>query len=159
MYPIPILKQIAEAERIERAIRRQQEKYPPGGRPSTTQTASFPAFSGDTEEELITIFKAYLAAVGKNTRGNKRLGRKTLFADLVTDFWMLKKHGVTLPRHKHLSKKACEYGLGETLRKHGLTIHSDKLLTTNSRIRLGIAKKHHSLFARVSDAIEKKLPP
>jgi len=156
---MPIQKQITEAERIERAIKRHLEKYPPGGRPSTKKIACFPTFSGDTEEELMANFTAYLSALGKITRGNKRLGRKALIASLVMDFGILKKQGITLPRHKHLSKKAIGYGLGDTLRKHGLTIHSDKLITTNSRIRLSIAKNHCSLFTRISDAVEKKIPP
>lgn len=111
-------------------------------------------FVADSLVELDVLHQAWDQAIGQPVRGNKRLGRPRLYADLVQHFTELRRLGVTLPRGKSLSARACEYGLGDILRKHGCTSYSDAELVRSSSKRHILASKMNSVFVRISDAVK-----
>ena len=111
-------------------------------------------FVADSLGELNVLHQAWDQALGQPVRGNKRLGRPRLYADLVQHFTALRRLGVTLPRGKSLSAQAFKYGLGDILRKHGCTDYSDLELIRNSFKRQALATKMNSVFNRVSDAVK-----
>lgn len=128
------------------------------GRPrkavTTKDTPALAVFVADSLHELDVLHQAWHQAIGQPVRGNKRLGRPRLYADLVQHFTTLRRLGVTLPRGRSLSARACKYGLGDILRKHGCTRYTDVELVRNSVKRQALATKMNSVFNRVSDAVK-----
>ncbi len=111
-------------------------------------------FIADDEKSLNQCLAVYFNAVGKKGPGNKRLGKRELYADLVKYFLVLKQHGVTLPRNKSLSKRAFQFGLGVILRCHKYTNLSDVLLLKSGLQRNKIAANMDRIFSRVADSVE-----
>lgn len=154
--PKSIEKQIAEAEKIEKTIKRNLENHPPAGRPKTKESTDkkYPVYVENSEQALDESLAIHAKVVGSKTRGNKRLGKEALYADLIQAFKTLKELGITLPKNKSLSKKAIPHGLGEILRKHGLTTLSDDDLMENSSERQLIANANNGIFERVAGQID-----
>jgi hypothetical protein len=150
--PLPqqVQRQLREADNIVRAIQFNSFKRPKRGQKGQVRYGPFIWFSADSDPELAMQLNAYWNAVGKKARGNKRIGKAALYADLVKHFLLLKRKGVTRPRNKSLSKKACQFGLGEILRRHGCTKVSDHLLLNNGIARQKIATRMDRIFSRVS---------
>jgi hypothetical protein len=121
------------------------------------------ALIADTEEELIEKTEAFIAAVGKKMPGNKRAGRMRMYAALVSDFYLLKKMGIILPRNKNLSLQSMQYGLARTLIEFNLTDQPEEVLLSQKAkgvaARRKIAFSRDRVFARVADAVEHKLDP
>lgn len=111
-------------------------------------------FVADSLAELDVLQQTWEQAIGPPVRGNKRLGRQRLYADLVQHFIELRRRGVTPPRGRSLSARACAYGLGDILRKHGCTSYSDAELVRSSAKRHILASKMSSVFLRISDAVK-----
>lgn len=90
----------------------------------------------------------------KNTRGNKRLGVRQYYADLLNCFLELKEMGITLPKNV-LSHKACNSSLITTLKKHGKIpkelVNRSKF---NSQDREKIRKSNESGFNRVISVLK-----
>jgi len=87
--------------------------------------------------------------VVKPTRGNKRLGNKFLYYDIFNYFQFLQGLDIALPKNM-LSKKACEHGLLDILKKHKrIPLELLHKRTFNSRERERIRKSNESIFARV----------
>lgn len=158
MHPLPkqVLEQMRDAVAIEEGIAREIFKRPKPGpaRSSREPKTLIASFTANSESELERQLHVHRSVIGKKARGNKRIGRAELYADLVAHFMLLKHRGVTLPRNKSLSKKACEFGLGEILRRHGSTDLSDSLILKSGTARNQIAAKMDRLFTRVAAEVE-----
>lgn len=153
--PCQVQKQLVEAEAIQRQIEQHNFRLPkPGPQPAHPKVGFVPALCADSEAELLGLMRSFSKSVGPVLRGNKRLGRAALYADLIQYFYLLRQRDITLPRNKSLSAKACAYGLGVILRKHGCTEFSDNRLETNSRSRQEVASKMDRIFSRVAEAVE-----
>ena len=111
-------------------------------------------FVANSQIEIDVLLETWTQAIGQPVRGNKRLGRLRLYADLVQHYTELRRLGVTLPRGKSLSALACQYGLGDILRKHGCTRYSDAELIQSSSKRHIVATKMHSVFLCISNAVK-----
>lgn len=154
LLPRQLQDQLREVDEWYRGLRTFAFKHPKRG-PKPCHVYEPPIlFIADDERESSHQLHVFLAAVGEKKRGNKRIGRQALYADLVKYFLLLKRHGVTLPRNKNLSKKACQYGLGEILRRHKCTLLSDNLLMKSGTERSVIAARMDRIFSRVADCIE-----
>lgn len=85
----------------------------------------------------------------KNTRGNKRLGVRQYYADLLEYFLDLKKMEITLPKNV-LSSKACNLSLITILKKHGkMPKEFENRSKFNSQDRERIRKSNESGFKRI----------
>jgi hypothetical protein len=160
--PLHVLRALAEIAKHERTIELYKANNPQRGpEPRPKKAAPAPALVADTEQELNELTQAFKAAIGNHARGNRRLGRKRLYAALIQDFYRLKKLGINLPRNKSLSRKATMYGLAETLFSHGITQESESLITSKSSagvaLRKRIAMANDRVFRRVADAVEGKI--
>jgi len=113
---------------------------------------------GSTLPDLKKQLAELSEVVGEVARGNKRIGRAGLYAELLAHFRTLRQRGVTLPRGKSLSSDACSHGLGDILRKHRYTTCSDKKLMTNGKERARIGNSLSRVFERVAQAVEKPTP-
>jgi hypothetical protein len=115
---------------------------------------SFGVFVADNLEELDHMLSLHRQIVGPAYRGNKRRGKSQLYADLLQFFMSLKKDGITLPRNKCLSRKVCQLGLGDILRRHGCTERNDVALAVNQNsCRERLAVKMNGIFTRVTEAL------
>ena len=151
--PPPIQRQLRAVANIERHLEIALFKKPKRG-PIKPVIYSPPiGFSADSDPELDTQLKAYWGAVGKKARGNKRIGKAALYADLVQHFLLLKHKGISLPRNKSLSKQACQFGLGEILRRHGCTPLSDNMLLKSGIERNKVAAKMDRIFSRIASFV------
>lgn len=134
-------------------------KRGPKALPQATTPA--PSLIADSEEELNDLLIAFQAAVGHKKPGNKRLGRKLLFAALVQNFCQLKKQGITLPSNKHLSRNATLHGLAQTLVTFGLANDDESVIMSHSAEGVAARKKlavsYDRVFTRVAHAVEGKL--
>ena len=158
--PAQLDAQILDAKARMLAIARHIELNPkPGPAPVKRERTSFAVLTAADSTALEERVCAYGAAIGPKVRGNKRLGKKALYADLVVAFDMLRRQGIVLPRNKSLSKKAFQFGLGDVLRLHGCTNQKDKLLVSNGGARKAVAVRMDRIFSRIADAVEKKTPP
>lgn len=154
LLPRQLQDQLREVDKWERELRRFAFKHPKRGPKPTKKLGPVIMFITDNEKDTARHMRIFINAVGKKVRGNKRIGKQALYADLVKYFLLLKRHGVTLPRNKSLSKKACQYGLGEILRRHECTSLSDNLLIKSGSERSVIAARMDRIFNRVADCIE-----
>lgn len=154
LLPRQVQDQLREVDAIEREIENYLFRHPRRGPKKIHIRAPFIMFITDNEKDTTRHIQIFNNAVGKKVRGNKRIGKKALYADLVKYFLLLKRHGVTLPRNKNLSKKACQYGLGEILRRHERTSLSDNLLMKSGSERNIIAANMDRIFSRVADCVE-----
>lgn len=153
--------QIAEADRIEywiaqslSQIQNQQTMRPkPGPKPKILPKKPLVCLSANTAKEMDRLLLMHGAAIGKRARGNSRIGRTLMYAELLQHFILLKRNGITLPRNKSLSAKACQYGLPEILRRHECTDLSDKVLLNGIK-RKQLADKMDRIFSRIADVIE-----
>lgn len=153
--PAQIVWQEYEAARIEREIERHMAAHPkPGPEPVEKEPTPLVALAADTEQELDRLLSAFNAVIGRPARGNKRLGLKAMYAELVEHFFYLKRLGITLPKNKSLSAAACSHGLGEILRRHKKTTYSDTELLTNGQKRLEVASKMDRVFGHVASYVE-----
>jgi hypothetical protein len=142
----------AEAEQIERWILTSRPNR--GGRPRAPVKHN--VFTGNTLEDLDATVFAHTKAIGKKTRGNRRLGEVEFYADLVKSVMEMRRAGILPPKGGSLSRWACDpqFGLGEILRKHKkISEKQMKALETSSEIRLEIGKKMSRQFTRVSDSL------
>jgi hypothetical protein len=153
LLPVSIQHQLREVEANERRIEYDLFKNPKRGRIKRVIYSPTIGFSADSDPELETKLKAYWGAVGKKARGNKRIGKAALYAELVQHFLLLKHKGITPPRNKSLSKKACQFGLGEILRCHGCTDLDDHVLMTNGIKRNKVAAKMDRIFSRIASFV------
>lgn len=155
LLPIQVQNQLRESEQIQRRIEHWDLVHPKRGRPKTQRIrAAMPSFAGDTPGELDTLIAAHAGAVGPPNRGNKRIGQSDFYAALVREFAKLKRWGVTLPRNKSLSRRACQYGLGDVFREYGITTCNDNVLAKNSKERKRIANRCDRSFTRVANALK-----
>jgi hypothetical protein len=106
-----------------------------------------------TQVERDTFGNMFDNCIGKRARGNKRIGKTELYADLIMHFSLLKRRGIPLPRNKRLSAKACQHGLGEILRRHGCMQFSDTELARNGEKRQGVAARMDRIFAHVASIV------
>lgn len=161
VLPLHVLKAMHGVEAFERKINIKKELYPKRGPVPQARRVQHAVFIGDSPDELDELTKAFQFAVGANIRGNRRLGRKHIYAALVQCFFNLKKLGIKLPRNKYLSRAATLHGLAETLVAHGLTHCSKEEIKSPKAngvvARLKLARKHDRLFSRVADATEGKI--
>lgn len=149
--------QSVDAEKILERINDYNLMHPKRG-PRKIHPKSLPVvgFCAETEAELDNLLRLYRVVVGKPAKGNSRRGKKaSLYADLVSHFSLLRQQGVTLPRGKSLSAKACQYGLGEILRRHGYDIPSDQVLLRDGRARRDVANMMDGIFSHVTAAFKK----
>lgn len=162
LLPRQLQDQLCEVDEWERGLRAFAFKHPKRGPKPTKKLDPVIMFfarneigkEADSVKELDRQWRIFFNAVGKKVRGNKRIGEKALYADLVKYFLLLEQHGVTLPRNKSLSKKACQYGLGEILRRHGCFDLSDNQLMKSGLIRNKISAKMDRIFSRIADSVE-----
>ncbi len=161
--PEQIQRQIDHADHVhKRFLEKLKEKaaHKRGPKPLKQRGAPVAIVIGETYRESESLYDALVSAIGKPARGNKRQGRRALYADLVMAFAELQRLGITLPRNKSLSARACMHGLGEVLRRHGCTEESDLALIKNANgCRLLLGKCLDDVFSRVANALENKLPP
>jgi hypothetical protein len=156
--PKQIRDQLDAANWIQRQIVEHAIDSPkPGPRKTTPPYKPLIFFTADSAGELEDLVTKYASAIGYKTRGNKRIGKAALYANLVQYFTLLKRHGVTLPRNKSLSARACQFGLGEILRRHGCTDLTDRALM-NGENRKKVAAKMDRIFTRVSKTLEQRPP-
>ena len=159
--PLHVLKAMHEVEAFERQLKIKNELHPKRGPKPLPRRVQHAVFIADSADELDELNKALQLALGKKVRGNKRLGRKHIYAALVQSFHQLKKLGIKLPRNKHLSRKAMLHGLSETVVAYGLTNCSEEAIKSPKAngvdARLKLAHKHDRLFSRVADAIEGRI--
>lgn len=161
--PEQIQRQIVYAEHLQKRLienLKAETIHKRGPKPFRQSVPSVAIVVGETYSESELLYDALISAIGKPSKGNKRHGRRELYADLVMAFSYLQRLGITLPRNKSLSARACMHGLGEVLRRHGCTEESDQALIRNAngcRMRLG--KTLDRVFSRVANALENKLPP
>lgn len=151
--PNQIQAQLAEVARIESCIARSINFRPKRGPvPKICINKPLPCLVSDMSG-MDRLHRMYAAVVGTKYQGNKRIGSATLYADLLQYFIMLKRNGITLPRNKSLSVKACQLGLPDILRRHGRTDLTDRALL-NSNNRKQIARKMDRIFSHIADVIE-----
>jgi hypothetical protein len=159
--PLHVLEAIHEVEEIQRRIKINKELHPKRGPKPLPRRVQHAVLIADSADELDELTKAFQFAVGAKIRGNKRLGRKHIYAALVQAFYQLKKLGIKLPRNKYLSRKATPHGLARTFVEYGLTHYSEEVIecqkASGTNARLKLARKHDSLLSRVADAIEGKI--
>jgi hypothetical protein len=163
--PPHVLKAIYEVAAFERKLKIKKELHPKRGPVPLPRRVQHAVLIVDSPDELDELTKAFQFAVGAKIRGNRRLGRKHIYAALVQCFFYLKKLGIKLPRNKYLSRAATLHGLAETLVAHGLTNCSEEEIKSPEAngvvARLKLARTHDRLFSRVADATEGKIknPP
>ena len=158
--PISISMAAHEADQTVARIMRNQDssEIPKRGRPQkecpTTQSTHFGVFVTDDQEELENLLTSHRHVVGTAYRGNKRRGKISLYADLLQFFSSLKARGITPPRNKSLSRRVCEQGIGEILRRHDCTEASDIALILNRNgCREKLAEKMNGIFTQIVRAL------
>lgn len=156
--PLPkqIEAQLAEAAKEVRQLQRYEFAHPKRGpEPKEQQSPKTPinmlVFTTKVERDDFCI--KFDNCIGKRARGNKRIGKIELYADLVAHFILLKRLGITLPRNKRLSSKACQHGLGEILRRHDCTQFTDEELLRNGEKRRLVVVKMDRIFAHVASIV------
>jgi hypothetical protein len=155
VLPDQIARQVAEADHMIKELERAAEMHPRPGPVAEHVYTKPPMFAADSEADLAAMINETAIVVGERTRGNKRLGRIGLFADLVQHFRLLRELGITLPRGGSLSRNACSHGLLEILREH-CCLEPDQ---TNSRIlkngaeRAKLGHKLERVFGDIAAAI------
>ena len=154
--PLAIRLQLVSAWRIGKKHRAYLELHPRRGAPRTPGNYQKTAIlTASTAEELDNRLKTLEEIIGARGRGNKRLGRVAQYAELQDVFEHLQTAGITLPSDSSLSAKACQYGLGDWLRRHGYTLHSDARLAKDSNERDIICRrKCGSAFNQVKQVLE-----
>jgi hypothetical protein len=155
---LPLPKQVAAeqsaAEKIETWIRNSIRNR--GGRPRARVKHN--VFVGDSLEELDAALFAHATAIGKKTRGNRRIGEAAFYADLIQSAIEMRRAGIRPPKGGSLSRWACDakFRLGEILRKHNkISEKQMKALEINSEVRLEIGKKLRRQFTRISNELSK----
>lgn len=158
--PVAIEKAAHSADQKVGQIMRHQEysKNTKRGRPKKEIIVSplkhFDVFVADSREKLEDLLNSHRRLVGAAYRGNKRRGKSALYADLLQFFISLKAQGITLPRNKSLSRKVCELGIGDILRRHGCTEESDgDLLRNKLNCRKKLAKKMNGIFEQIANEL------
>jgi hypothetical protein len=153
--PKQIGDQLDAANRIQHKIAEHAIDNPkPGPRKSSAPPHKpLVCFTADSADKLENCITKFAAVIGSKTRGNKRIGKAALYADLLQYFMLLKDQGVTLPRNKSLSARACNFGLGEILRRHGCTDLTDRALM-NGEHRKRVAAKMDRIFTHVSKTLK-----
>lgn len=154
LLPRQLQDQLREVDEWERGLKAFAFMHPKRGPKPTKKLAPVIMFITDNEKDTARHMRIFINVVGKKVRGNKRIGKQALYADLVKYFLLLKRHGVTLPRNKSLSMKACQYCLGEILRRHNCTSLSDNLLMKSGDARKIIVDRMDRIFSHVADCIE-----
>lgn len=154
LLPRQVQEQLRVVDKLEREIAAYVFKHPRRGPKKIYVRPPFVMFITDNEDETTRQMLIFANAVGKKSRGNKRIGRAGLYAELVKYFLLLKRNNTTLPRNKSLSKKACLYGLGEILRRYNCCSESDNLILRSGEKRNKIAAKMDRVFSRVADSVE-----
>ncbi len=154
--PAAIQKAADEADRAVDQIRRHtaSERIAKRGRPrgeTPLGTHSHHAvFVADNLTGLNTLMKRHRSLIRGKYRGNKRLGRTALYAELLQFFTLLKELRITVPRNGSLSLQVCALGIGDILRRHGCTEFTDiQLLLNTNHCRERLGKKMRGIFAQV----------
>ena len=159
--PLHVLKAMHEVEAYERQLKIKNELHPKRGPKPLPGKVQHAVLIADSADELDELTKAFQFAVGAKISGNRRLGRKHIYAALVQDFYQLKKLGIKLPRNKFLSRKATLHGLARTLVEYGLTQYRVEVIecqkARGADARLKIARINDRQFSRVADAVEGKI--
>ncbi len=162
--PLHVLAAINNATQYERALNAENELRPkPGPKPMPPERIHHAVLIADSDRELDELTRMFQCAVGGKSKGNKRLGRKHIYAALILDFYVLKKLGIKLPRNKYLSRHATMHGLARTIVDFSLApcdvemIMSPKANGVETRRKL--ARDHARLFSRVANAIDGKINP
>lgn len=115
-------------------------------------------FIDDSYDEVTNLFNFYKRVIGERIRGNKRLGRRPYYSDLIKYFLLLQRRQIKLPKN-FLSKKVSELGLLELLKQHKkIPLHLADKKSFNSRDLEKIRKSNHPAFSRIIEML-KKYPP
>lgn len=161
VLPLHVLKVMHEVAACERQLKIKKELHPKRGPKPLPSRVQHAVLIADSADELEELTKAFQFAVGAKIRGNRRLGRKHIYAALVQCFFHLKELGIKLPRNKYLSRTATLHGLAETVVALGLTQCSEEEIKSPKAngvvARLKLARKQDRLFSRVADATEGKI--
>lgn len=153
--PLQVQNQLREVAQIERKFARWKSNNPARGRPKSNRVQKSQwAFVADSDNELDELLLALAVSIGPRQRGNKRIGQSDFYAAVVREFAKLKRWGITLPRNKSLSSRACQHGLGDVLREYGITTCNDNVLAKNSKERQRIANRCDRSFTRVANALK-----
>jgi hypothetical protein len=150
--PSPIARQLEKAEELQNNLEKQRERR--GGRPrQRTERGPVASLSGHTEAELNEKLESLGRVIGKPAKGNKRVGRVALYADLVSYCGRLKAQDIALPQH-HLSREQCTPGLADILRRHGVLPDdaTDKDLE-NATLRDVVMQRLARIFRRIAAEI------
>lgn len=154
VIPAQVLVQVHHAKELQRRYIAQIEMgRAPKPRRAHRQKPVF--FFGDTRAEVDLQVETFSAIMGPRTRGNKRHGRRSFYADLFSCLLTFNANGVTLPSSKNLSRKAIFLGLGDVLRGHRYTKLSDAALMKSSTSREKLARSIGRIFDRVSPIVKK----
>lgn len=160
--PLDVLNAIYKATQQERKINRENKlNTKRGPKRLPPERINHAVLIADSDHELNELTRAFHAALGKKCRGNKRFGRKHIYAELIQNFYALKNLGIKLPRNKYLSRKATLNGLARTLVDCSITTYDEQVIMSPNahgvKARQEIACNHARLFSRVADAVEGKL--
>ena len=112
-------------------------------------------FVGNSEADVNKTLIQFEGIIGPKVPGNKRLGFKKLYGDLLSHFQDMRCAGNTLPRGGNISKAMIMHGLGEILRNNGCTKLTDEMLTKNSIHRHALGKKMYRVFNHVIAGLER----
>lgn len=148
-----------EGLKHDRTITNRNENHPRSGRPIRFRDPSpVPTLIADSIDDLNTTVGLYEESLGPKARGNKRLGSKALYADLIQTFIKLTTLDIALPSRSNLSAKAIYGGVGDLLRRHNYVEEgmSDDRLAKNTRLRAKFAASLNSQFNRARQVISKK---
>jgi hypothetical protein len=161
-FPMHVEQAIHDVNEHERKLRNWTVMNPKRGPKALARSfTSDPALIADSEKELEDLVNAFQAVIGQKVRGNKRLGRRHLFAALVQNFYQLKKLGIKLPANKYLSRNATLHGLARTLVMFDLVKDDESVIMSPTAegvaLRKKLASSYDRVFTRVRWAVEGKL--
>lgn len=117
--PVPVRHQVDEAIKIQQRQAKYNEMHPRRGRPKRSREYKpVPFIQATSEQKLNSLTALHIDAVGKRTKGNKRIAHSALLADLVAYFSEVKQSGRKLTVSKVLPKRLVTPALIEILRRH-----------------------------------------
>lgn len=152
--PTPIIQKDYEADELSRQEANFSRNQILRGAPCKPVKFVPPTlFVCESEQDLAKALKQIQIIVGKSYRGNKRIGKKKLYCDLLAHFKHLESVGVRLPRGGNISREMIMHGLGQTLRDSDCTKLTDEMLMKNGAHRRALGKKMDRIFRRVVENI------
>ena len=124
--PVALQRQVEEADSLQRQIVAWLDNHPRSGRPkkprphkpATTLIVGTAKILG-TLALLDEAIAQHCIAIGKRTRGNRRIGKSALQADLIAFFRGVRLAGGKLSVSKIIPKRLATPQFMEILRRHG----------------------------------------